>query len=130
HGREKGAAAQQDGGAIPHAAHFHPASGLLPSSASASPSGSRMATPSLAERARGLAAISTVDGRRTPRPAQANAGGGTASGGRCRERAGGLPPASSMKRLTRRSSPEWKVTITRRPPGRNTSWAAASRRSS
>src|SRR3984957_14014606 len=89
----------------------------------------RSAARSLAERARGLAEISSslaVTGRlvRT-----AKLGAACASSGRWRD----PPPAlarSPRKFLTMRSSSEWNDTTTSRPPGFNTRSAAASARCS
>src|SRR5262249_9816258 len=84
----------------------------------------RSAARSLAERARGLAAIAVASGVtnrpvRTRKPA-----GGCLASGRWRD-----PPLRRLRVarnvFTMRSSSEWKATATSRPPGRSTASAAA-----
>ena len=57
-----------------------------------------------------------VRGARSPRRTSRRSRGSAAASGRCRDCAG-LPERSAMKRLTMRSSSEWKVTTASRPPG-------------
>ncbi len=79
----------------------------------------------LAERARGLAAVSASPGSTGRRVSSVKVGGAAAVGGAWREpRASRL--RSCRKRFTMRSSSEWKDTTTRRPPSASTASAAAS----
>ena len=85
----------------------------------------RTAARSLAERARGLAATSASEASIAPRVSRVKVGGSDRASGRCRDpRATWL--RSCRKRLTMRSSSEWKATTTRRPPSLSTASAAPS----
>src|SRR5690606_9163389 len=86
---------------------------------------------SLAERARGLAASSASPASRAPLNSRSKLGlrVSTATGA-WRDPPGALPVRSVRKALTMRSSSEWKVTTTSRPPGASVASAASSPRSS
>src|SRR5262249_22265483 len=85
----------------------------------------RSAARSLAERARGLAAISLSPGITGLRVSRRKLGTACFTSGRCRE-----PPLvlarSAKKFLTMRSSSEWNDTTANRPPGFSTRSAASS----
>ncbi len=86
----------------------------------------RIAQRSLADLARGLAAISASDGSTPWRSFSSKAGAGpSAASGRYREVFGRLPERLCRKRFTIRSSSEWKVTTASRPPGLRMRSAAA-----
>src|SRR5690606_9030711 len=91
----------------------------------------RTAARILAERARGLAASSASPASRAPLNSRSKLGlrVSTATGA-WREPPGALPVRSVRKALTMRSSSEWKVTTTSRPPGASVASAASSPRSS
>src|SRR5450631_2097349 len=89
----------------------------------------RSAARSFAERARGLAEISSSSGVTGRLVKMTKLGAACAISGRCRD----PPPAlarSTRKFLTMRSSSEWNDTTTSRPPGFNTRSAAESARCS
>src|SRR5690349_12410368 len=76
----------------------------------------RLAARSLAERARGLAAISASPGTMGRLVKSSKLGAACATSGRWREPAAGLP-RWLKKFLTMRSSSEWNDTTASRPPG-------------
>ena len=91
----------------------------------------RSATRSTALRARGFVATSRSDGRRGGLERDERAAGT----GRLDDRQAGVggaeaTPSPRMKRLTMRSSREWKLSTTSRPPGTSRSGVAASPRRS
>ncbi len=91
-----------------------------------SPAGAavRSAARNLAERARGLCAISASAGTTGRLVRMRKVGGACTISGRCREPPP-APPRSARKVLTIRSSSEWKATTARRPPGLRMRSAAA-----
>jgi hypothetical protein len=77
--------------------------------------------------ARGLAAVSVRVGAIGWRPSQMKlVGVGAASPGKRREPVSPRPQRSARNCFTMRSSSEWKVTTTSRPPSASTRSAAAS----
>ena len=98
--------------------------------ASGRPAGAsvRAALRSLAERARGLAAVSVGLGTVGPFVVARKVGSAAGAAGRCREPPGRRPLRAAMNCLTMRSSSEWKVTTASRPPGLSTRSAACSAR--
>src|SRR5436190_1142912 len=122
--REGGRERRQHQGPVDPAKHHG-----FPSPASWSQAGAsvRTAALSLAERDRGLAATSLSVGLtgRWLRNRKLGAGRAPVCGGRWREPRSSGVARSLRKRLTSRSSSEWKVTTTRRPPGASTRSAAA-----
>src|SRR5579883_1696426 len=101
-------------------------------SASSAPRGGasvRAPKRNLAERARGLASISLSFGVIGWPPGTAKVGAGAgASPGRRRPAASPRPERRAKNCLTMRSSSEWNVTTTRRPPGLRIASAATSPR--
>ena len=92
----------------------------------------RSAARSLAERARGLRAVSASPGRTGPLVTRRKLRHGLAPGapGRWREPCAARPLRAAKNCLTIRSSSEWNVTTASRPPGLSTRSAAWSARTS
>ena len=109
------------------------ASGGRPRAAgSTGPAGAarRRATRSFAERARGFRASSAASGSIALRVTSAKRGVSAAVSGAWRLPRGAAPERSWRKRLTTRSSSEWKVTTASQPPGASARSAAARPRAS
>ena len=95
--------------------------------------GRRCGSParSLAERARGLAAVSASLGATSACPSLSKVAARSCCFRQVARAATRLPERSAKKRLTMRSSSEWKVTTTSRPPGfsarsaANSAWASS-----
>src|SRR5215217_381478 len=88
--------------------------------AAALQAGAAVRTParSLAERARGLAAVSASEGSTWPLNGSSKVGvGPPVTGGAWREPPGRRPARAAKKALAMRSSSEWNVTTPNRPPG-------------